>query len=505
MSANEIQKYLEDAVFDNSENTSLAQWQEKKPLRRQLPEPNPFPIDALGDLLGGAAIKMAEIIKAPLAICGQSVLAAATLAAQGFVDIEIDGRLMPISCFFLTIGKTGERKSAVDSMALKPHRDYQMQLREKYLIEIENWSKEFDAFDAAKKEATKGKNKTYENKLAALKSLGNSPIKPIDYLIIAEEPTYEGLVKMLENGQPSVGLFSDEGGRFIGGHGMNSDNMLKTAAGLSGIWDGRPINRVRSGDGATMLVGRRVSAHLMMQPEVAQILLSNALLAEQGLLSRCLTAFPNSTAGTRQYNDKNLTKQAEFLKYEKRMQEILNTPKKFADGKLNELNPKLISVAQDAKKFWEVVHNTVEVEISDGGKFSAIRGLANKAPEHVLRLAAVLTLVNNLDSEFIDLQEIKFATQLVEYYLNEALRLFDMADTDPKLIMAEKLLQWFFDKNCTTVTLVEIYQYGINSIRTAKVARKIMGILVEHGYALPLADGAEFEGTHRSEAWELNL
>ena len=68
------------------------------------------------------------------------------------------------------------------------------------------------------------------------------PEPPIEPLIIVEEPTYEGLVKYLARGQPSVGLFSDEGGRFVGGNAMNRDNLLKTLAGLSSLWDAKPIN-----------------------------------------------------------------------------------------------------------------------------------------------------------------------------------------------------------------------------------------------------------------------
>ena len=32
-----------------------------------------------------------------------------------------------------------------------------------------------------------------------------------------------------------------------------------------------------------------------------------------------------------------------------------------------------------------------------------------------------------------------------------------------------------------------------------------MGILVEHGYSLPLIDGAEFEGKIRKEAYEVRI
>ena len=65
------------------------------------------------------------------------------------------------------------------------------------------------------------------------------------------EPTFEGLVKLYGIGRPALGLFSDEAGGFIGGHAMNSDNRLKTMAGLSRLWNGEPIDRTRAGDGAT--------------------------------------------------------------------------------------------------------------------------------------------------------------------------------------------------------------------------------------------------------------
>lgn len=95
---------------------------------------------------------------------------------------------------------------------------------------------------------------------------------------------------------------------------MNPDNLLKTAAGLSGLWDGKPIDRVRGGDGSTKLYGRRVSLHLMVQPEVSQLMLSNPVLIGQGLLSRCLVTWPESTAGTRPYREEDLSASNRLLK-----------------------------------------------------------------------------------------------------------------------------------------------------------------------------------------------
>jgi hypothetical protein len=110
------------------------------------------------------------------------------------------------------------------------------------------------------------------------------------------EPTYEGLVRLFREGWPSLGLFSDEGGQFVGGHAMTEEKRLKTAAALSDLWDGKVVRRVRAGDGAYFLPGRRVCMHLLIQPGVAARLLGDQVLRDQGLHSRFLAVMPMSTA-----------------------------------------------------------------------------------------------------------------------------------------------------------------------------------------------------------------
>ena len=104
---------------------------------------------------------------------------------------------------------------------------------------------------------------------------------------------------MLAVGLPSVGIFAAEGGQFIGGHGMSDDAKLRTASGLSALWDGEPIKRIRALDGFTVLPGRRVTVHLMAQPDVAAIWFGDRLLVEQGLMSRVLLTAPEAASGTR--------------------------------------------------------------------------------------------------------------------------------------------------------------------------------------------------------------
>lgn len=472
------------------------------PLIRALPPPELFPTDALGTILAPLVNKMVEVIQAPTAICGQSLLAAAALTVQGHADVIIDGRVIPISEFFLTIGASGERKSAVDSVALSPHRIIQDSFIQNFDSQIANWSNQNEAFESSKKSYLR-KAKTHAEKMRISESIGYPPKKPLDPLIFTDEPTYEGLIKLLMSGQPSIGLFSDEGGRFIGGHGMNNDNLLKTAAGLSNLWDGKQTTRVRAGDPVAVLAGKRVSFHLMVQPNVAQMVLSNPLLIGQGLVSRCLLTWPNSTAGSRFYKEIDLHNSSEYKNYAGRIDEIYKTPLVFAEGKQNELLPRKIQLSKEAKALFIEFHDSVEREICESGTLSAIRSFACKAAEHALRLAAILALFYEIKCTEISAEAMKSGVLLVNYYLQEAIRLHNSSVINPDLVLAEKLLAWLHSRVQAEISLVDTYQLGPSPIRDAQTARKLMKILVDHNWVSPITGGMSIDGVPRKEVWRV--
>lgn len=473
-----------------------------EPLRRDLPAPAPFPLDALGEILGDAAQAMAEVIKAPAAVCGQSVLAAAALAVQSHGDIEIDGRVSPTSEFFTTVDESGGRKSAVDYVALWPHRKHEKVLAEKYEEELEDYKIKLAAHKKSREMAL-AKGKTYEERQDGLRALGSEPDAPLVPIVITEDPTIEGLVKLLTIGQPSMGLFSDEGGRMVGGYGMSADNQLKTAAGLSGMWDGKSIDRVRSMDGASKIYGRRVSMHLMIQPPVASILLGNDLLAGQGLLARCLTVFPESMAGKRPYNATDMSQHAAMRRYSGRMLDILETPFLLAEGKRNELAPPRLRPAPDAKALWVRFHDFLESHLGDGGEFAPVRAFASKSAEHAARVAGILTLVHDIHAREIPLDKMAAGIELVKHYLSEALRLYHAGATDPDLELAARLLDWIGKQQLSHVWLSLIYQRGPSAIRDAKTAKRIVNILEAHHWLEGLDGGKEIDGQFYRNVWRV--
>lgn len=273
-----------------------------QPLLREIPPGEAYPVAALGPLRA-AVEAVQDITQAPVGIAAQSALSVASLAVQAFADVETLGGDVPLSLFCLTIAESGERKSSCDRQFMRGVKD-----REKALSEA---FKEAQAAHEVDREIWAGKRKrlmgdaagTEKIKASAaeadLRALGHEPRAPLAPYITAQEPTFEGVLKLYQTGRPALGLFSDEAGGFIGGHAMNSDNKLKTIAGLSQLWNGDTVNRVRSGDGASSYPGRRLAAHLMAQPIAARPLMADPQASGQGFLARFLITEPPSAIGTR--------------------------------------------------------------------------------------------------------------------------------------------------------------------------------------------------------------
>jgi hypothetical protein len=501
----QIQNLLNSARHIAADAADAAPVEQPRPLLRELPPPDTFPLDALGDLLGDTARAIHDKVQAPEAICAQSVLAAATLAVQAHADVVLPtGQAKPISSFFLTIGATGERKSATDTEALWSIREYEKCLRETFGAAWPEHVNAREAWETQRKQILTNK-KDYPDtaaKKAALDVIGREPQPPLLPMLTATDPTFEGLAKLFVDGQPSLGLFSAEGGQFIGGHGMSQEAKLRTAAGFSSLWDGDPIKRVRAGDGASILPGRRLAIHLMAQPDVAALMLSDRVLADQGMLSRVLVSSPASAVGNRLWREPKPESDTAIKRYGARLLYILELPLPLSDGKNNELAPRRINLSSEARRCWIAFVDHIEREMTGG--LEPIQGLANKLPEHAARLATVLTLVENIESEEITLEQMAAGIEIAQYYASEGLRLFSAGHTDPDILLAQRTLEWLKREwHEEFVSLRVLYSLGPNPIRVSKTARRIAAILADHGWLIPTDQSVTVSGHRTKDAWRV--
>ena len=160
-----------------------------RPLVRELPPADPFPVDALGDVLAPAARAIHDRVQAPIAISGQSVIAAATLAVQPHADVQLPTeQVRPLTSYFFTIAATGERKTAVDTEALWPVRKREAKLRESHCEQELDHSNARLAWEKAREAAIRHAKGDRNRIKTALDALGPAPLPPLEPLLTCPEP-----------------------------------------------------------------------------------------------------------------------------------------------------------------------------------------------------------------------------------------------------------------------------------------------------------------------------
>ncbi len=453
------------------------------PLFPEMPVAERYPIEQMGPVLSRAAAAIAHKVQVPEAIAAQSVLAVASLAAQAHADVMLPyGQTRPLSLFFVTVAASGDRKSTADNEALWPVRKREKMLKEEGEEAHRAWVIAMSAWTAEKKRIESNRKLGFDGKKEALADLGAEPERPLYPFLTAPEPTIEGLVKAWSSAPAALGIFTAEGGMFIGGHGMSQDNRLRTAAGYSEMWDGHPIKRIRSLDGVSILYGRRLSMHLMVQHEAAAQFLADPLLRDQGLLSRVLVAAPESIAGSRLWRDAVPADDAAIRAYGARILSILEAPWPLAEGKMNELEPRALRITEDAAAAWRAFYDHIEGQCGAGNGLKTVQDFAAKVAEHAARIAGVLTIVADLRATEIRLPEMQSALALADWYMHEALRLQRAARTDPRLLRAQQLLDWMRGRKEKVFSIREIGKLGPPAFRLKAAADEALGVLASHGW-----------------------
>jgi hypothetical protein len=351
--------------------------------------------------------------------------------------------------------------------------------------------------------STAGRIKDEQERRRAILNAGPAPVEPLLANLICSEPTLEGLHKLLMGGRGNLGLFSDEGGQFFGGHAMAKEHVAKTAAGLSSLWDSGVFDRVRAGDGASKVFGKRLAMHLLLQPVIAERVLSDSVLSGQGFLARCLVAWPESTAGTRMYVERDLSTDHDMGRYWRTMTELLNKPLPLKDGSRNEIAPRALVLAPGAKRLWIAAHDEIEKLNSRDGEYAQIRSHSSKAAEQAARIAGVLTVVDDPEAGTISADTIQRALELVDFYLSEALRLAGTAEISPEVKRAEALLAWCHERSKILVHSAELVRLGPNCIRERRHLAQAMDELERAGWAASVDGGMEIDGSHRRSVWRI--
>jgi len=475
-----------------------------EPLRRPVPASEPYPIAELGPILAPACESIRRVIQAPDAVCGAAVLAAASLSVQSLANVEIDGRIYPLSLWMLTVAESGERKSAVDAEAIRAARDFEKEMTASYVDALATHESECEEWQARRDHAKADKRKAGGVGLAdALREIGAQPEPPLRPSLIVADFTAEGIAKLLASGRPGIGVFTDEAALVFGGHGMSKETTTRTAGTLCKLWDSGTLDRVRATDGAMKLWGRRLAMHMLAQPVIAERALSDDVLAGQGFLARCLLSWPEPTAGTRAYKSENLQEDAAVIRCNAIFTDLLRMQLPLADGTRNELAPRSLTLTDEAKHSWRILYDAVEAKMAPNGRFATVKPWASKTPEQCLRIAGVLTLLDSPSATTIQASTVSRAAEIALWHLNEAVRLSGTAEVPPEVRDAEALLKWCHETGRELLHSRDALRLGPSRVRDRERFISAMDALERAGWAEVVEGGAPLDGAHRRNVWRI--
>jgi hypothetical protein len=181
--------------------------------------------------------------------------------------------------------------------------------------------------------------------------------------------------------------------------------------------------------------------------------------------------------------------------------------------KTKEKSQRNVKLSPHAKAYWIQLHN--EFEAKCGKEFQSIQAMACKAADQMARLAAILAYLDDSGLQLIPLAAVERAASLMDFYLNESLRLQEISEDDHRIKLAEKCLEWAFkepddkivrrsddESNTIQFHLQGFLQKGPNPLRTKVKAERILMFLHDYGLARKLP-ATKFGDKDRKEVWEI--
>lgn len=419
-----------------------------------------------GEVLFEKVVDELEVmIQAPRGLILTKVLSALSIGLQHLVDVQTpDGRVMPAACYFITIAKTGERKSGVESKVYQPIDHVQKELDEIYAKCMGDYRRNFEIFEekqkVLKKELRKSvaKGECSENiEMRLCELTKNQPYQEPKIQMIYTDVTSEALIDDMSSCCKYVAIASGEGGAVL------KSSAIKDYPMLNSMWGGEPVKKGRKTVRSNMVSDGRLTLSLDVQPEVFDSYLQKHgnIMQASGFFARCFMAQPNSNVGSRFYMKTDIDDQ-HYQKYVTRLKEYLSRITGVLSGSETR---RVIKLTDGAENKMISIINAVEYELNPGGFFCNHEGYGSKHADKILRLACLLNVFEDgLDSDIHE-GAVDHALHLSMYFASQHCEIFKYISQEEK--EEEVLLSWISRKR----------QKGTRYIKKNDIRRGVSPIL----------------------------
>ncbi|AUU99612.1 hypothetical protein PUATCC27989T_05194 [Phytobacter ursingii] len=441
---------------------------------------NTFPMDAFPPTIRNAIYEVQTQTQAPISLIAASALGVISLVCQNRIDVcRLENLRSSTSLFLLTLAESGERKSTVDKLLLKPLYQLEESHYERYLREVSAYHVEMETVQSKKKallskmksEIRRGKDVSdTEEEIKQL--LFSCPSAPTRYKLIFNDATPAAIKNYLNGPWRSVGIMSDEAGTIFNGYGLNELPFINK------LWDGSTFSVERKNSPELLIRDARLTLSLMVQPEVFRGYLERKgdMAKGIGFFARCLVCQPISTQGGRQITSPAVSTE-HLPEFHKRLMEIVNNSISF-NGKTERI---CLRFSSEAEQRWIVFYNKVESQMGFLGFLSDFKDYASKVAENMARIAALLHYFHYGEGD-ISLGAVEAAVKISAWYAEEYVQLFSKREEFVLVSSeADELLVWIkshcFQCVVPYIRKNTILQYGPNRFRNRSKLNELLSTL----------------------------
>ncbi|EJO0767502.1 DUF3987 domain-containing protein [Escherichia coli] len=440
----------------------------------------PFPIDSFPQIIRNAVYEVEQHTQAPQALIAASVLGVISLACQNRIDVcRLNNLRSPVSLFLLTLAESGERKSTVDKLLMKPLYQLEEEWFEKYNHDLVVWRNEETVFNIEKKalmsklKSDIRKNKDHSATNERLKEFLESHLRaPVRFKQIFNDATPAAIKDYLCGYWRSIGIMSDEAGTIFNGYTLNELPFINK------MWDGATFSVERKSEPEKLIKNARLTLGLMVQPDIFKGYLQRKGDAAKGIgfFARCLICQPDSKQGSRIISSPVIS--SEHLPiFHQRLMEIVN--ENIARDNQNERL--CLRFLVEAENRWIEFYNKVESDMGLLGTLTDFKDYASKIAENTARVAALLHFFNGNDGD-IPLSAVEDAVRISTWYLNEYIHLFSKPQEFTLAISEADEIYWWIKNHCNRlvvpyITKNTILQYGPNKFRSRSKANELLSAL----------------------------
>lgn len=453
----------------------------------------PYPIEAWGnkgEILRDALDAIGYYAQIPTALAGQCILGALATITQQYINAPYPtgNSYMPASLFLLTEIASGGGKSKTTSMySHKELISYQKEKRNEYRTLRDEWLAE----------------KVSKPKKELEQWLLENP-KPKQPILFAKSGTLIGFLdNMILGNTRNVAWATAEAGLFLGSHSLTNETAQSNISQICDLWSSGEFDRMLSPrynsnfTDENGIDGIRFTLDLQGQPPIVAPALNNEVMSGQGLLPRFLFAFPESLNGTLVFNtderlDAKPNKDPRLIAYWQRCRSILDpvadSVKKDDEGNIIRYNMPFEN--RQARKALANYQTEKESQLVKGGQLEKYAEYAKRLHENASRIASIFAYFEG--RRFISTDDVKRATLLTDYSMNERIRYTDKpqaGDND-----AQKLLSWLV-KYCHRKSVKELAYSTAQSKVTPKHLRLkqnfelLAEVLESEGYIKIITNG----------------